>query len=337
MGECVSEFKVLDVKGAGALSPNDLLPLIVQLTSANYKSNTTEGRQQISKSGRRRGLSVRESVRGTCASRNKVDTLLLSLQSTSENLAIVLPLLPFEVRSRLESEELADECVSEFKVLDVKGAGALSPNDLLPLIVQLTAANYKSIGSDQIKKFVAFFDSNDDGVICIDEFAALVQYCIVVDYLESEEGKEAIEAAMIEENKFQDFVQLIQEDKERLWSVIPFLPEWLADHVTSEDFQNTCNQQFKLLDANNSGVVEPDELIHIIMELSKAHPLTLTKDRCSQFTKVFDVNGDGVIRQDEFIEFAQFLTVTNFLSNTAEGEWLLQGVFPDDGGESVLE
>lgn len=48
------------------------------------------------------------------------------------------------------------------------------------------------------------------------------------------------------------------------------------------------------------------------------HIVDRTKLR--RFTALFDTDGNGVIQRDEFIEFAQFLTVMNFLTNTEEGQ-----------------
>eukprot|EP00438_Fugacium_kawagutii_P016514 Skav222452 [mRNA] locus=scaffold3319:230:4451:+ [translate_table: standard] len=59
-----------------------------------------------------------------------------------------------------------------------------------------------------------------------------------------------------------------------------------------------CYEQFDALDVDKSGTLEPMEL----------------------FTSLFDTDGNGVIQRDEFIEFAQFLTVMNFLTNTEEGQ-----------------
>ena len=48
--------------------------------------------------------------------------------------------------------------------------------------------------------------------------------------------------------------------------------------------------------------------------------MPMTEAKCRRFTALFDTDGNGVIQRDEFIEFAQFLTVMNFLTNTEEGQ-----------------
>jgi len=270
--------------------------------------------------------SVRMSVRGTEGSRGKVETLMLTLQSANDNLDLVLPFLPQDLRDVLQGDELLQECKQQFKKLDVRNLGSLTAKDMIPVIVQLSTAKKNSVGSDQARRFLQMFDTNEDGFITLDEFSHLVQFVIVAGYLESEEGKAAIEAALVEENNFQDFISMIEQDKERLWSVIPFLPSWLVEHVTGSDFQVQCHIHFDALDKDHSGTLEPHELVLVIQDLSQAHPLTITKEKCETFTRLFDTLGNGVIVRDEFIEFAQFLTVMNFLSFSQEGKQIQQKV-----------
>jgi len=264
--------------------------------------------------------SIRESVRGSMGSRSKVDTLLMTLQCAHDNLQLVLPFIPDELRDMVTSDKFAEECSKHFTDLDTKKRGKLSDADLLPVIQHLSSANLKGIGADQCRKFVDMFDSDDDGLVNREDFFSLVQFVIVASYLESPEGKEIIELAHVEQNHFNDFMRMIEGDKERLWAIIPFLPEWLVEHVTSQEFQDSCNARFTELDADSSGSLEPGELIPVIQQLSQAHPLTIDIEKCRQFTRLFDVHGNGVIMRDEFIEFAQFLTVMNFLAHTDEGK-----------------
>lgn len=293
-------------------------------TAKKLAANAASASRRLS-GARAPRASVRESTRGTTtASRNKVETLLMTLQSAHDNLPLVLPLLPRDLRQMLEGRDLAEECVNQFKSLDTKGTGTLLPEDLLPVIEQLSSAKAQCIDSEQCRRFVEMFDADEDGSISVEEFTGLVQFVIVAGFLESPEGRQIIEMAMIEENAFQDFLAMIEKDKERLWSIIPFLPEWLVEHITSAAFQQGCNKHFASLDADGSGSLEPRELISVIQALSEAHPLIIDQEKCRQFTALFDTHKNGVIMRDEFIEFAQFITVMNFLSSTTEGQRVRQ-------------
>eukprot|EP00439_Symbiodinium_sp_Y106_P068838 s1218_g11.t1 len=146
----------------------------------------------------------------------------------------------------------------------------------------------------------------------------MVQFVTVAGWLESQEGKDMIQKAELADRSF----QAGQGCHERLWSIIPFLPEWLVNHLTSKEFEEACHEQFDGLDVDGSGSLEPVELIPIIQAIcqTEEHGVAITEERCQRFTSLFDTDGNGVIKRDEFIEFAQFLTVMNFLTNTEEGQ-----------------
>jgi Ca2+-binding EF-hand superfamily protein len=297
---------------------------------ATKKREADSGNPAPRRGGVNGRASVRQTMRGTVGSRNKVDTMLMTLSHCRENLPLILPLLPADLQAQLESPHLITECDQQFKLLDTKKQSRLDPEDLLPVVCQLSGGSATSIGTDQCRQFVSMFDIDDDGMVDANEFVLLVQFVMVAAFLESEEGHATLEHAHIEEKNFDAFLNLVQDDRERLWALIPFLPEWLVGHLTSEEFQISCNQHFDALDVDKSGDLEPLELVSIVQSLSQAHPLTIDYDKCRKFTAVFDVYGNGVIMRDEFVEFAQFLTVMNFLSTTAEGQALRQDMETTD-------
>eukprot|EP00930_Biecheleria_cincta_P002558 TRINITY_DN10356_c0_g1_i2.p1 TRINITY_DN10356_c0_g1~~TRINITY_DN10356_c0_g1_i2.p1 ORF type:complete len:843 (+),score=210.03 TRINITY_DN10356_c0_g1_i2:91-2619(+) len=265
--------------------------------------------------------------RASTGSTTKVDTLLMTLQAASDNLAVAMPFLPIELRQSIESEEFRQECEQSFRDLDTEDRGELTSDDLLDVIAFLVQSKREGIGKEQCRRFSEMFDVNEDGLINISEFTNMVQFVTVASYLETEEGQKIIQQAMVNENTFQDFIRMIEGDKERLWSIIPFLPEWLVDHITSQEFQEGCQQQFDELDADKSGSLEPMELVPVIQAISQTsdgQTIHIDEAKCKQFIDLFDTLGNGVIVRDEFIEFAQFLTVMNFLSNTAEGQSVAQ-------------
>jgi len=258
--------------------------------------------------------------RGSMATASKVDTLMMTLQAASDNLGIVMPFLPPELRNGIESKEFRQECEQHFRQLDKEDRGQLTSDDLIDVIVYLTQGKKESIARQQCRRFTDMFDTDEDGLISIYEFTNMVQFVTVAGFLETPEGRDLIQQAMVQEDTFQDFITMIEADKERLWSILPFLPEWLVDHVTSLEFQEDCHSQFDQLNVSGSGHLQALELAPVIKSISKAHHMTITEEKCKQFTALFDTHGNGVIMRDEFIEFAQFLTVMNFLTNTAEGQ-----------------
>jgi len=266
----------------------------------------------------RRSLGHRAGSKGNGAS--KVDTLMKSLTDTKSNLPVVMPFLPKEMQERLASADMDTECKNMFASLDANQSGKLAPRDLIPFVVKLTTAQSGAVSPEHIGELVTMFDANEDGVICLGEFTTLVQYVLIATFLETEAGQEIIETAHVEDELFNYFVKMIEEDRERLWDILPFLPEWLVEQLGSAAFQSNALKQFDELDTNKSGVLEPEELLPVVIALSQANHLSINLDKCKQFVNIFDVHKNGVIMRDEFVDFVQFLTVMNFLDFTPEGQ-----------------
>jgi Ca2+-binding EF-hand superfamily protein len=259
--------------------------------------------------------------RGSIVSRSKVDALLDILQKTNKNLPLVMPFLPKDLSDVLVSSELADECQKQFRTLDKNNTGKLGPEDLIPVIVQLSTASTSAVTIEQANRFIRIFDANEDGSIQLSEFTMLTQFVIVAAHLESPDGQSLLEQVRIEDSNFKDFLDILEQDKDRINEVVPFLPDWLVVHLTSEKFMQDCNLQFDALDNDKSGVLEPLELIPVVNSLTKT---SVDLEKCRRFVKVFDVYNNGVIMRDEFVDFAQFLAVMNFLSTTVEGQSVAQ-------------
>ncbi|CAJ1444852.1 unnamed protein product [Effrenium voratum] len=273
---------------------------------------------------KRRRSSVRERMREkqrAAAGCSKVEALLMTLEAASNNLELVLHLVPDTLRESISDPTFVDLCVQKFKSLDKEERGDLTSDDLMPVIVELSRTQEESIAAEQCRKFADMFDSDQDGLINVTEFTQMVQFVTVAGWLETQEGKDMIQKASLADKTFQDFIHMIEVDKERLWSIIPFLPDWLVQHLTGKKFEDACHEQFDALDADRSGELEPMELLPVIQGIcqTEEHALPMTEEKCWRFTSLFDTDGNGVIRRDEFIEFAQFLTVMNFLTNTEEG------------------
>merc|ERR1712232_824314 len=80
-----------------------------------------------------------------------------------------------------------------------------------------------------------------------------------------------------------------------------------------------CMDDFERLDVDQSGVLEPLELVPIIQSMVDAHPVTIDLEKCKRFVKIFDVYGDGVIRREEYSNFAQFIFIMSVLNEAGVG------------------
>jgi len=253
------------------------------------------------------------------AAASKVDALMQMLRKTRQNLPLILPYLPSDMGEMLESSEFANECQQQFKSLDTQGVGTLHPEALLPILHQLSSAKSTMITPDQCQKFVEFFDANEDGQISLDEFTSLTQFIIVAAHMESDEGKDMSDYINAQESHFNEFMDILFESKDRIQDIVPFLPDWLVNQLSSEVYMDDCMDRFDALDADGSNSLSPDELVPVVIELSSLDAISINMDKLRQFIQVFDTHGNGLIMRDEFIEFSQFLVVMNFLSSTVEG------------------
>jgi Ca2+-binding EF-hand superfamily protein len=258
--------------------------------------------------------------RGSIVSRGKVDALMDIMMQAKKNLPLILPYLPQETHDMLVSPQLVGECEKQFRELDGNKQGKLRAEELLPVLVQLSTANAKSVTDEQCRKFAALFDTDENGTIDVDEFVTLTQFVIIAAYLESDEGREMMaHVQFVEESNFSNFLDMLAEDKDKINDVVPFLPDWLVGHLISDEFLDECMAKFDELDADGSQYLDSEEIIPIVINLSGTEASGVDLEKCKRFLKLFDVDGNGVIQRDEFLEFAQFLAVTNFLSESTEG------------------
>lgn len=259
-------------------------------------------------------------TRGSINSRSKVEALIDLLVKTRDNLHLILPYLPPEMSEMLVSDELRDECRRQFMELDETSEGKLDSEALRPVIVQLSSAKHRSIDEEECRKFMAIFDANEDGFIQLAEFINLTQFVIIAAHLESEEGKHLLYALQAEEKRFNEFIDILTADKKRINEVVPFLPDWLVEHLTTDAFLDDCMAQFDNLDADRNGTLDAAELIPVVLNLTKVESSVLTVEKSQQFVNIFDTKKNGIIMRDEFLEFAQFLAVMNFLASSTEGQ-----------------
>merc|ERR1719313_1779343 len=67
------------------------------------------------------------------------------------------------------------------------------------------------------------------------------------------------------------------------------------------------------LDKDGNGALDPGELYPVIVEMSEAHPFSVSLDQCREFTAIFDQDRNGVITLQEFTDFVQFVMVMAYL------------------------
>merc|ERR1719379_3255248 len=256
-----------------------------------------------------------------------------NLQRLKANVEVVdkiYDLLPDWLQGLVNGEGFADQCATLFDRVDTDGNGALTPDELFPVIAEMVDEHPLSITQSHCVAFANVFDANKDGVISKDEFQTFVKFILCYETLEAdpdllesvlaeqqayEDERDAMEDEvdqMIGEAEVDDSLKMLRQAKLDISDFMHTLPQWLKDLITGEMFQNTCDALFKAIDEDGNGVLTPEELFPVISEMcatSSGAPTDekyITLDHCIEFAAMFDKNQDGVISTSEFSDFVKF-------------------------------
>jgi len=126
-----------------------------------------------------------------------VDHLLQTLQ---ENVAaikqqysaiIASPDTPDWLKQLLQSEEFEVECAQYFDKFDTDGNGVLSPDELFPIVQEVSEVHPVNITEEHCNKMALIFDEDKNGVISRSEFSNLVRFIIIIEWLQEKEVQKA--------------------------------------------------------------------------------------------------------------------------------------------------
>ena len=71
--------------------------------------------------------------------------------------------------------------------------------------------------------------------------------------------------------------------------------------------------RYKELDVDQNGVVDPEELFPVVIELTNSEPWAVTDAHCRKFAHIFDEDGDGRIDLTEFEKLVRFCVIMSAL------------------------
>jgi len=221
----------------------------------------------------------------------------------------VLDKVPEEVRDALLSPDFLGMAQAEFEKLDLDGNGVLSPEELGPLIVQMSNEQPWDVTEEHCVRFAAVFDKNQKGVVSFEEFVECLRFVVIMSVLHAPEQDDRT-------NDSADMHSLIEQlsaDKAALDQVMDQLPVNVVIRLQTEEFMQAAIGEFDALDVDRNGVLSPEELAPVVANLCQRHPWDVTIDHCQRLAVVFDTDQNGVVSREEFADFVKFCSVMAFL------------------------
>jgi len=362
--QCAKDFTDLDKDGSGVLEPKELIPVILHLSAAHHYALTEEHCQRfvdifdterngvitkteftsltrfmmvmafmetsadhnevqdeaLAQSKRDRMVNARVEE-----SQQAVEELLRMLRADRQAVHKVVPMLPKDVYEALTSDRFVLDCHEQFQRLDQEKKGTLKPEDLFPIIMEMSEAQPCSVSAEQCARFTDIFDLDGNGVLQKDEFLDLTRFLCIMSYLHTPEGQEAAADAlpvMGGSKKVEELIATMARNRENVKKVIPYLPPWLRQELLSEHFTVECLSFFGDLDKDGNGSLDPKELYPMVLTLANVHRMALDIAQCRRFTAIFDDAGTGVISKSEFVDFSRFLLIMSYL-DSQEGQTII--------------
>jgi len=219
MQGCNEQFDRLDVNKDGTLSPDELWPVIVELSQEHPISVTVEHCQYLTvifdedcngvisrdefvqlvrfilivqwlQTQPRPPPSAPPMLQYPQDDASVVDRMLDLLQTdvtaVKKEYASIMasPSTPDWLKLLFESKEFADECEAYFILFDEDGNGFLSPDELFPIVQEISAVHPINITEEHCNRLSIIFDEDKNGVISRDEFSDLVKFILIIQWLQ---------------------------------------------------------------------------------------------------------------------------------------------------------
>jgi len=215
---CNQKFDALDVDTNGTLSPDELWPVIVELSAEHPLSVTIDHCRYLT-------VIFDEDCNGVISRdefvqlvrfifivqwlqgqerppppTDEADLVNQMLDILSSDVAAIKkeysrimssPQTPDWLKETLLTEEFGAECQKYFDMYDVDGNGFLSPDELFPIVQDLSQVHPVNITEEHCKKLIVIFDEAKNGVISRSEFANLVKFVLIIKWLEDTQEQKA--------------------------------------------------------------------------------------------------------------------------------------------------
>lgn len=206
--------------------------------------------------------------------------------------------------------------VVRYKRLDINNSGDIDADELFPIIVELTDSEPWAVNEAHCKKFLHIFDSDGNGRISIGEFYDLLRFCVLMTTVEGnteQEEAEGVATVSLAKQQVDDVIKCVQDDVSSLEKFEQQCPQGVRDFLASEEFWQEVSTRYLELDVDRNGVVDPEELFPVVIELTNSEPWAVTDSHCRKFATIFDDDGDGLINLDEFEKLVRFCVIMSAL------------------------
>jgi Ca2+-binding EF-hand superfamily protein len=273
----------------------------------NFLSTTVEG-QQVALASQ------------THAEQERIKELIAILSEDPSKLSTVVEELPLQMAEEVKGTKFANLCKEAFLRLDKQRTGTMDVALFVPEIMRMSKEFPISLDKQTCKSYVEKFDVEkfNFGTLRIGQVVELTRFVVVLAYLVAcSEWHDA--NVKQSKTRIEEMLAFLKAHKDKIDDIIPFLPPDLKEELISQEFADMCAEEFRSVDTDKSGVLEPKELIPLILQLSEGHKLALTYDHVLEFVSIFDTLKNGVLTLGEYVNFARFMVIVAYLES-AEGQ-----------------
>jgi Ca2+-binding EF-hand superfamily protein len=223
---------------------------------------------------------------------------------------------PPEIKEFLASYAFWEDVQDRYTKLDVDRSGAIDAEELFPIILELTNSEPWAVTEEHCKKFLRIFDTDGDGLISLFEFNNLLRFCVLMTTVEGstkEEEAEGEKTVSLAKRQVDEVIRCVEQDVGMIDKFEAQCPQAVRDFLGSDEFWVEVQTRYKELDVDRNGVVDPEELFPVIIELTNSEPWAVDDSHCRMFTHIFDEDRDGRINLNEFEKLVRFCVIMSAL------------------------
>merc|ERR1712185_348816 len=145
----------------------------------------------------------------------RIDDVIANVRDDAAWADKILPSLPDEWKEYLTSDEFIDSAMDKFDALDADGNEKLSPDELVPVVSELSQGQPWDIDDKHCIEFAEIFDADKNGFIDRREFFRFVQFLVVMSHFSSakpDEEDEDVDAEIAEAVRIDDVIANVRDD-----------------------------------------------------------------------------------------------------------------------------